>query len=201
MSSSRNGVGLPPFYLRYYVGHRGQYGHEFLEYEVRPNGLLRYANNSNYRNDRMIKRDVLLAPAILDLLAEIIKSSGLFQHLGRDHGHTHDDSHTSGDYHSYSPNHSAGKENLTPRGWPRPDRDGRQELEVVVDGVHHLRLACSQLGPLHHRRQCDNCDDQESRTPPMSLQCFHHVVQDLKTLILALISMHFKVKPILSSSS
>ena len=26
------------FYLRYYVGHRGKFGHEFLEFEFRPDG-------------------------------------------------------------------------------------------------------------------------------------------------------------------
>ena len=27
------------FYLRYYVGHKGKFGHEFLEFEFRPDGL------------------------------------------------------------------------------------------------------------------------------------------------------------------
>ena len=35
------------FYLRYYVGHKGKFGHEFMEFELSPNGKLRYANNSN----------------------------------------------------------------------------------------------------------------------------------------------------------
>ena len=34
------------FYLRYYVGHKGKFGHEFLEFEFRGDGRLRYANNS-----------------------------------------------------------------------------------------------------------------------------------------------------------
>jgi hypothetical protein len=28
------------FYLRYYVGHKGKFGHEFLEFEFRPDGIL-----------------------------------------------------------------------------------------------------------------------------------------------------------------
>uniref|UniRef100_A0A8C2A2B0 Protein mago nashi homolog n=1 Tax=Cyprinus carpio TaxID=7962 RepID=A0A8C2A2B0_CYPCA len=28
------------FYLRYYVGHKGKFGHEFLEFEFRPDGNL-----------------------------------------------------------------------------------------------------------------------------------------------------------------
>ena len=51
MSSDRD------FYLRYYVGHKGKFGHEFLEFEFRPDGKLRYANNSNYKNDTMIRKE------------------------------------------------------------------------------------------------------------------------------------------------
>lgn len=81
------------FYLRYYVGHKGKFGHEFLEFEFRPDGesgaggrgagegwgsgprgppawfnawplptgKLRYANNSNYKNDVMIRKEVRAA--------------------------------------------------------------------------------------------------------------------------------------------
>ena len=28
------------FYVRYYVGHKGKFGHEFLEFEFRPDGML-----------------------------------------------------------------------------------------------------------------------------------------------------------------
>ncbi len=45
------------FYVRYYVGHRGKFGHEFLEFEFRSTGRLRYANNSNYKNDTMIRKE------------------------------------------------------------------------------------------------------------------------------------------------
>jgi hypothetical protein len=39
------------------VGHKGKFGHEFLEFEFRPDGLLRYANSSNYKKDRMIRKE------------------------------------------------------------------------------------------------------------------------------------------------
>uniref|UniRef100_A0A2N9GJ70 Uncharacterized protein n=1 Tax=Fagus sylvatica TaxID=28930 RepID=A0A2N9GJ70_FAGSY len=29
---------LEEFYVRYYVGHKGKFGHEFLEFEFRSNG-------------------------------------------------------------------------------------------------------------------------------------------------------------------
>jgi len=44
-------------YVRYYVGHKGRFGHEFLEFEFRPTGKLRYANNSHYKNETMIRKE------------------------------------------------------------------------------------------------------------------------------------------------
>jgi hypothetical protein len=45
------------FYCRYYVGHKGKFGHEFMEFEISTDGKLRYANNSNYKNDFMIRKE------------------------------------------------------------------------------------------------------------------------------------------------
>ena len=42
------------------VGHKGLYGHEFMEFEFLSDGTLRYANNSNYKNDVMIRKEGLL---------------------------------------------------------------------------------------------------------------------------------------------
>lgn len=39
------------------MGHSGAYGHEFLEFEFRPDGRLRYANNSNYKRDVLIRKE------------------------------------------------------------------------------------------------------------------------------------------------
>ncbi len=38
------------------TGHQGRHGHEFLEFEY-SRGRLRYANNSNYRNDSLIRKE------------------------------------------------------------------------------------------------------------------------------------------------
>ncbi|KAJ6675637.1 PROTEIN MAGO NASHI-like protein [Salix viminalis] len=67
------------FYLRYYVGHRGKFGHEFLEFEFRPDGKLRYANNSNYKNDTMIRKEVFLTPAVLKECRRIISESEIMK--------------------------------------------------------------------------------------------------------------------------
>lgn len=63
------------FYLRYYIGHKGKFGHEFLEFEFQPNGKLRYANNSNYKKDTMIRKEVYVSRQVLDELSRIVNES------------------------------------------------------------------------------------------------------------------------------
>merc|ERR1712116_102055 len=67
------------FYCRYYVGHKGKFGHEFLEFEFRPEGLLRYANNSNYKNDTMIRKESYVHQGVLNELKRIIEDSEILQ--------------------------------------------------------------------------------------------------------------------------
>ncbi|KAK9789569.1 hypothetical protein WJX73_010677 [Symbiochloris irregularis] len=67
------------FYVRYYVGHRGKFGHEFLEFEFRPDGKLRYANHSNYKNDTMIRKEANVTPGVLKELRRIIEDSDLLK--------------------------------------------------------------------------------------------------------------------------
>ncbi|CAM9826185.1 unnamed protein product [Heterosigma akashiwo] len=63
------------FYCRYYVGHKGKYGHEFMEFEFNPDGLLRYANNSSYKGDKMIRKEVTISPAVIEEVKRIIEDS------------------------------------------------------------------------------------------------------------------------------
>ena len=63
------------FYCRYYVGHKGKFGHEFMEFEVQGDGKLRYANNSNYKNDVMIRKEVVVSPGVVEELKRIIEDS------------------------------------------------------------------------------------------------------------------------------
>ncbi|PQQ00229.1 protein mago nashi homolog [Prunus yedoensis var. nudiflora] len=67
------------FYLRYYVGHKGKFGHEFLEFEFRPDGKLRYANNSNYKNDTIIRKEVYVTPAVVRECRRIISESEILK--------------------------------------------------------------------------------------------------------------------------
>ena len=68
-------AGNGDFYLRYYVGHKGKFGHEFLEFEFRPDGKLRYANNSNYKNDTLIRKEVYVNKPVMEELKRIIEES------------------------------------------------------------------------------------------------------------------------------
>ena len=67
------------FYVRYYVGHAGKFGHEFLEFEFRPDGRLRYANNSNYKNDVMIRKECHVTPAVMRELRKTIEDSEILK--------------------------------------------------------------------------------------------------------------------------
>ncbi|KAI8588099.1 Protein mago nashi 2 [Geranomyces variabilis] len=62
-------------YVRYYVGHIGKFGHEFLEFELRPDGKLRYANASSYKNDTLIRKEVYVSHALIAELKRIVQES------------------------------------------------------------------------------------------------------------------------------
>jgi len=56
-----------------------------VEYELTPSGKLRYANNSNYKSDTMIRKEVFVSPAVVDEVKRIIVDSeitkeGMFAH-------------------------------------------------------------------------------------------------------------------------
>jgi len=106
------------FYVRYYVGHKGKFGHEFLEFEFRPDGRLRYANSSNYKSDTrsdMIRKEVYVNQCVLAEVKRIVEESEIV------------------------------KEDDTQ--WPEANRDGRQEFEVVLGG-QHISFATAKIGSL-----------------------------------------------------
>ncbi|KAF7480230.1 Hypothetical predicted protein [Marmota monax] len=65
------------FYLCYYVEHKGKFGHEFLEFEFQPDGKPRYANNSNYKNDVMIRKEAYVHSTVMEELKRIIDDSDI----------------------------------------------------------------------------------------------------------------------------
>ena len=63
------------FYVRYHLTRYSRRGREFLEFELLPNGKLRYANSSSADDDGMIRQEVFLSPGVVDEFKAIIKSS------------------------------------------------------------------------------------------------------------------------------
>uniref|UniRef100_A0A2I3SHN8 Uncharacterized protein n=2 Tax=Pan TaxID=9596 RepID=A0A2I3SHN8_PANTR len=53
------------FYLRYYVGHKGKFSHEFLEFD----------QHSNYKNDVMIRKEAYVHKSMMEELKSIIDDS------------------------------------------------------------------------------------------------------------------------------
>ena len=142
------------FYVRYYVGHRGKFGHEFMEFELCPSGKLRYANNSNYKDDTMIRKEVCVSPAVAEEVRRIIASSDV--------------------------------ESIEDTAWSYPSPGARrQELEIKVGKLHIAYTTAEIVSPA----------DIRSSPDPVGLATFYYLTQDLKSLILSLFNLHFKVEP------
>jgi protein mago nashi len=174
------------------VGHKGKFGHEFMEFEFKPDGRLRYANNSNYKNDVMIRKEG--APCSSP------PSPGGLTHPCERSTLTSACPHIRSTY----PLHYAATVSKSvleelqriiresevlqadDSQWPEPDRVGRQELEVVLD-KEHICFTCCKIGSL---------SDLQNAANPETLRAFYFLVQDLKCMVLSLISLHFKIKPI-----
>lgn len=118
---------------------------------------MRYANNSNYKNDTMIRKEVQVSKTVLDELRRILVDSEV--------------------------SHGAACLLLLLRQmqtcnvvqvtkeddneWPAPDRVGRQELEVVL-GNEHISFCTTKLGSLMQVQQSKD---------PDGLRVFYYLVQ------------------------
>ena len=149
------------FYVRYYAGHKGKFGHEFFEFELEQNGRLRYANASRYKasgtskQDNIIRKQVFVSPSVLAEVRRIVEESEII---------LEDD-----------------------KNWPEPSEDdGRQEFELVL-GPQKISFALAKIGSL---LEVQGCRD------PEALRIFYYLVADLKTLVMSLINIHFRVKPV-----
>ncbi|KAJ8106225.1 hypothetical protein OPT61_g9678 [Boeremia exigua] len=65
-------------------GHQGRFGHEFLEFDFRVLGdgrsaSARYANNSNYRNDSLIRKEMCVSDALVAEIKRIVKESEILK--------------------------------------------------------------------------------------------------------------------------
>lgn len=61
------------------VGHTGKFGHEFLQFEFRPDGKFRYANNSHYKNEQIIRKECYVSDAVLEEVRRIVADSEIVQ--------------------------------------------------------------------------------------------------------------------------
>eukprot|EP00796_Vickermania_ingenoplastis_P005457 gene5457-3935_t len=59
-------------YIRYYAGHTGRFGNEFIEFEIREDGQLKYSNNSHYRSEKIIKKQARVSPAVLEQIKSLL---------------------------------------------------------------------------------------------------------------------------------
>eukprot|EP00276_Gloeochaete_wittrockiana_P015932 CAMPEP_0184356350 /NCGR_PEP_ID=MMETSP1089-20130417/102209_1 /TAXON_ID=38269 ORGANISM="Gloeochaete wittrockiana, Strain SAG46.84" /NCGR_SAMPLE_ID=MMETSP1089 /ASSEMBLY_ACC=CAM_ASM_000445 /LENGTH=149 /DNA_ID=CAMNT_0026693537 /DNA_START=50 /DNA_END=499 /DNA_ORIENTATION=+ len=141
------------FYLRYFVGHKGRFGHEFIEFEFTSDGRMRYANNSQYKKEKMIRKEVFVGKEVLQELCRIIEDSEILKE---------DDS-----------------------LWPEPDKVGKQELEIVL-GDQHISFRTLKIGSVSQL--------QDTKDPD-GLRVFHYLIQDLRSFVICLISLHFKLNP------
>eukprot|EP00831_Metopus_contortus_P028514 TRINITY_DN23673_c0_g1_i1.p2 TRINITY_DN23673_c0_g1~~TRINITY_DN23673_c0_g1_i1.p2 ORF type:complete len:129 (-),score=35.28 TRINITY_DN23673_c0_g1_i1:85-471(-) len=77
------------------------------------------------------------------------------------------------------------------KDWPRPNEVGKQELEIIL-GKDHVSFVTSKFGSFR---------DVEESKDPEGLRVFYYLTQDLKCLIISLISLHFRIKPCLLYTS
>ncbi|PWN45742.1 putative mago nashi protein [Ceraceosorus guamensis] len=77
-SSSTSVLAPADFYVRYYIGHQGRHGHEWLEFEYN-RGRLRYANNSNYRNDSLLRKEMWVSPLLITELKRLVEDSEIMK--------------------------------------------------------------------------------------------------------------------------
>lgn len=60
-------------------GHSGRFGHEFLEFDFKADGMARYANNSNYRQDSLIRKEMCVSLSLIHELKRIVSISEIMK--------------------------------------------------------------------------------------------------------------------------
>jgi hypothetical protein len=143
---------------------------------------LRYANNSNYKNDTVIKKEVFVSQAALDELKRIIGDSevrwaprprlcgpgaawrcfhsAMMYHLPATRARTEAKRTRPGPLHAQIMKEAD-------NNWPTADRVGRQELEVVM-GNEHVSFNTTKLGSVLQVQQSKD---------PEGLRIFYYLVQ------------------------
>ena len=78
MSTIKKAAANKTILAHHSTGHQGRHGHEFLEFEY-SRGRLRYANNSNYRNDSLIRKEMWVGQLVIDQLRDLIEESEIIR--------------------------------------------------------------------------------------------------------------------------
>ena len=50
-----------------------------MEFELQPSGMLRYANNSNYKDESMIRKKVYVSDCVMNEIEQIVEESGILE--------------------------------------------------------------------------------------------------------------------------
>lgn len=184
------------FYLRWREGHET----DQMEFILTPSGRLKYANNSHYRNDYVIHKDVCVSPAVVDEFKRIVLESGIqsVDDCNWDRVDTRDQrvDMSTGSSGGRSSGMAMGENNRISRRRGNGVMVGQktqtqtpvriQELEIKV-GNEHLAFTCEEIGSLSQVLKSKD---------PEGLKVFYYLSQDLKSFVYSLISLHFKIKPI-----
>jgi len=183
-------------YCRYYSGHRGQHGNEFLEMEIRPDGkvgsLIITITPSFISPTTTPDRPFLFSPSPSPLPPFTNKQ------LRYANSSKYKDEETIRKECYIS--QSVLKElkriietsnilNESDDQWPDPSPSthiGIQELEIVLNG-QHISFATAIIGSMLQI---------QSSKDPEGLTMFYYLVQDLKVLVHSLFSCHHKIRPI-----
>ncbi|KNH09453.1 hypothetical protein XU18_0138 [Perkinsela sp. CCAP 1560/4] len=75
----KSGKDLSNIFLRYFVGHRGKYGREFIEFSFESNGVLKYINDSSYKKDGSLSDCFVCEEKIIETVRNLIQESGIFR--------------------------------------------------------------------------------------------------------------------------
>ncbi|KAJ2542433.1 hypothetical protein EV175_006058 [Coemansia sp. RSA 1933] len=142
------------FYMYFYSGHKGKFGHEFFRFEIDKRGYLKYSNSSNYRRDSLIRKELRMSPTLLAEVKRIIEDSEIMKE--------------------------------TDAKWPSRDQNGRLQLEIRI-GKEYINFETAKFTSL---------SDIQNTEDPEGLRVLYYLIQDFKCLILSLISLHYKIKPL-----
>lgn len=98
-----------------------------MEFEFQSDGLVRYANDSQYKNDTLIRKEAVVNDIVLAELKRIIEESEIMRYVVVDCSTFF--------LFLYPPFFFFRRED--DKLWPQSDREGgRQELEIVLGNEH-----------------------------------------------------------------